>query len=83
MRTRTAWVATAFTSLAFEAARTAFSYYATTFNPGSLYTTTLSAIVVVIVWFYYASVIFILGGEVAQVYELRRVRRRQREVFTD
>jgi len=39
--------------------------------------------VVVIVWFYYASVIFILGGEVAQVYELRRVRRQQREVFTD
>jgi len=28
-------------------------------------------------------VIFILGGEVAQVYELRRVRRQQREVFTD
>ena len=83
VRTRTAWVATAFTSLAFEAARTAFSYYTATFNPGSLYTTTLSAIVVVIVWFYYASVIFILGGEVAQVYELRRVRRQQREVFTD
>jgi membrane protein len=83
VRTRTAWVATAFTSLAFEAARTVFAYYTAQFNPGSLYTTTLSAIVVVIVWFYYASVIFILGGEVAQVYELRRVRRRQREVFTD
>ena len=27
--------------------------------------------------------IFILGGEVAQVFELRRVRRMQREVFTD
>jgi hypothetical protein len=25
--------------------------------------------------------LFILGGEVAQVYELRRVRRQQREVF--
>ena len=60
-----------------------FSYYTATFNPASLYTTTLSAIVVVIVWFYYASLIFILGGEVAQVYELRRVRKRQREVFTD
>ena len=83
IRTRTAWVATAFTSLAFEAARTAFSFYTAKFDPGSLYTTTISAIVVVIVWFYYASVIFILGGEVAQVYELRRVRRQQREVFTD
>jgi membrane protein len=83
VKTRTAWVATAFTSFAFEAARTAFSYYTSTFNPASLYTTTLAAIIVVIVWFYYAAVIFILGGEVGQVYELRRVRRLQREVFTD
>jgi membrane protein len=37
----------------------------------------------VVVWLYYAALIFILGGEVGQVYELRRVRRLQREVFTD
>jgi len=60
-----------------------FSYYTARFNPASLYTTTLAAIIVIIVWFYYAAVIFILGGEVGQVYELRRVRRLQREVFTD
>jgi len=83
VRARTAWVAAAFTSLAFEVARTVFSYYTTTFNPASLYTTTLAAIIIVIVWFYYAALIFILGGEVGQVYELRRVRRLQREVFTD
>jgi len=83
VRARTAWVAAAFTSLAFEGARTAFSYYTTTFNPASLYTTTLAAIIIVIVWFYYAALIFILGGEVGQVYELRRVRKLQREVFTD
>ena len=83
VKARTAWVAAAFTSLAFEAARTAFSYYTAKFNPASLYTTTLAAIIIVIVWFYYAAVIFILGGEVGQVYELRRVRRLQREVFTD
>jgi membrane protein len=61
----------------------AFSVYVRTFNPGSLYTGTLTAIVVVVVWFYYAALIFILGGEVAQVYDLRRVRKRQREVFTE
>ena len=83
VKARTAWVAAAFTSLAFEAARTVFSYYTAKFNPASLYTTTLAAIIVIIVWFYYAAVIFILGGEVGQVYELRRVRRLQREVFTD
>ena len=83
VKTRTAWVAAAFTSLAFEAARTVFSYYTSTFNPASMYTTTLAAIIIVIVWFYYAALIFILGGEVGQVFELRRVRRLQREVFTD
>jgi membrane protein len=82
VRAQTAWVAALFTSLAFEAARFAFSVYVRTFNPGSLYTGTLTALIVVVVWFYYAALIFILGGEVAQVYELRRVRKRQREVFT-
>jgi len=83
IRAQTAWVAALFTSLAFEAAREVFALYATTFNPASLYTGTLTALVVVVVWFYYAALIFILGGEVAQVFELRRVRRMQREVFTD
>ena len=32
---------------------------------------------------YYASFLFIIGGEVAQVYELRRVRKKQREAFED
>ncbi len=83
VRARTAWVATAFTALSFEAARTIFALYTSTFNPASLYTGTLTAIVVMVVWFYYAALIFILGGEVGQVYELRRVRKLQREVFTD
>jgi membrane protein len=83
IRTKTAWVAAGFTSFAFEAARVLFALYATTFNPGSLYTGTLTAIIVVIVWFYYAAVVFLIGGEVGQVFELRRVRKLQREVFTD
>jgi membrane protein len=53
------------------------------FNPGSLYTGTLAALIIVVVWVYYAAMIFILGGEVAQVHELRRVRKRQREAFED
>jgi membrane protein len=83
VRARVAWVATAFTSVAFEAARIAFSFYMETFNPAGLYSGTLTAIVIVVVWFYYAAVIFILGGEVGQVFELRHVRKLQREVFTD
>ena len=68
---------------AVEAARIAFSYYIATFNPAGLYEGTVTGIVIVVVWFYYAALIFILGGEVGQVYELRRVRKRQREVFSD
>jgi membrane protein len=83
VRTKTAWVAAAFTSFAFEAARTAFAYYTQTFNPATLYTGAVTAIIVVVVWFYYAALIFILGGEVGQVFQLRRMRREQREVFTD
>ncbi len=83
VRWRSAWTAALFTSAMFEAARWIFSAYVRTFNPGSLYTGTLTAIVVIVVWTYYAALIFILGGEVGQVYELRRVRRLQREVFTD
>jgi membrane protein len=83
VRASAAFVAAGFTSVAFELARIAFSYYIATFNPGTFYSGALTAIIVLVVWFYYAALIFILGGEVGQVYELRRVRKLQREVFTD
>lgn len=81
VRTSTAWVAAIFTGAMFEIARELFGYYVDTFNPGSLYTGTLITLVAIVVWFYYAALIFILGGEVGQVYELRRTRKLQREVF--
>ena len=83
MRWQTALVACGFTAVMFEIAKTAFGYYAASFKPGSLYTGTIAALVVVVVWVYYASMVFILGGEVAQVYELRHVRMRQHEAFED
>jgi membrane protein len=83
VRTKTAWVAALFTTFMFELAKVAFNAYVESFNPGSLYTGAVAAIVVTVVWVYYAALIFILGGEVGQVYELRRTRKRQREVFLD
>ncbi|MEO7713460.1 MAG: YihY/virulence factor BrkB family protein [Gemmatimonadaceae bacterium] len=83
VRTKTAWVAALFTSVMFEVARFLFSFYVSSFNPGSLYAGTVAAVVVVVSWTYYAAVVFILGGEVGQVYELRRTRKRQREVFLE
>ncbi|MEP6732192.1 MAG: YihY/virulence factor BrkB family protein [bacterium] len=83
VRTKTAWVAATFTTVMFELAKFLFTFYARTFKPGSLYTGSVAAIVVVVFWVYYAALLFILGGEVGQVYELRRTRKRQREVFQD
>lgn len=83
IRWQTALIASLFTSFLLELAKRGFSGYVQSFNPGSLYTGTLAGLIIVVVWVYYAAMIFILGGEVAQVYELRRVRRRQREAFED
>jgi membrane protein len=79
IRTQQALVSAAVASVLFEAARLLFEVYIKHFNPGSLYTGTLAALVIVTFWVYYAALLFILGGEVGQVYELRRVRRLQRE----
>ncbi len=83
VRTRTAWVAALFTTMMFEIAKLIFTSYVSSFNPSSFYTGTVAAIVVVVFWVYYAALIFILGGEVGQVYELRRTRKRQREAFLE
>ena len=83
VRTSTAWVAAIFTAVMFELAKLAFSAYLASFNPASLYTGSLAALAGIVAWVYYAALIFILGGEVGQVYELRRTRRRQRENFKE
>jgi membrane protein len=83
IRSKTALLAAVFTSTMFEIAKGVFTTYVAEFDPGSIYTGTLYALVIVVFWVYYAAMIFILGGEVGQVYELRRVRRLQRETFED
>lgn len=83
VRTKTAWMAAAFTTVMFELAKILFTWYVGSFNPGSFYRGTVATVVIVVVWVYYAALIFILGGEVGQVYDLRRTRKRQRETFLD
>lgn len=83
VRWRAALIAALFTSALFEIAKNVFTAYVRSFNPASLYSGTLYAVVIIVFWVYYAALIFILGGEVGQVYELRRVRRLQRETFED
>jgi membrane protein len=81
IRWQSALVGAVFTSVLFELAKQLFTAYIGSFNPGSLYAGTLYGIVIVVFWVYYAALIFILGGEVGRVYELRRTRRLQRETF--
>jgi membrane protein len=69
---RTAWIGSLTTSLLFEIARTGFGLYVRTLSPSSLYTGTIATLVVVTLWTYYASLIFIIGAEVAHVMEQRR-----------
>ena len=82
VRTRTALLAAIFSGLAFEFAKQIFRWVIASMTPSTLYTGTIAALVIVVIWVYYAALIFLIGGEVGQVYELRRTRKLQREVFT-
>ena len=81
IRWQTALTAAVFSAVAIELAKVLFGAVVSWFNPGSLYAGTLAALIVAVVWVYYVAMIFILGGEVAQVAELRRMRKRQRIVL--
>ena len=81
IRWQTALIAAVFSGLMIELAKYAFGFFVRGLNPGSIYVGTLYAIIIIVIWVYYAALLFIIGGEVGQVYELRRVRRLQREVF--
>ncbi|MGI8499287.1 MAG: YihY/virulence factor BrkB family protein [Gemmatimonadaceae bacterium] len=83
IRWRSAMLAGMVTGVLFQLAKSAFTTYLLHFNPGSLYSGTVAAIVIMVFWTYYSALIFIVGGEVGQVYELRRKRRLQRETFED
>lgn len=75
----TALIAATFTSVFFEILKQAFGWYVTNVaHYGSTYGT-FAVVVVLILWIYYSSVVFILGGEVAQVVMMGRTRRRQKE----
>ncbi len=83
IRWQMALVAATFSSVMFEIAKYVFGIVIVSFSPQTMYTGTVAAAVITVIWVYYGALIFILGGEVGQVFELRRVRKLQREVFED
>jgi len=70
---RTALIAACVTTALFEVARELFRLLLTLLNPSSLYTGTLAVVIAVVFWTYYAAFLFLVGGEVAQAVELRRL----------
>ena len=73
--------AATFTAICWEFLKQAFTFYLTRIaDYGSVYGG-IATLVVVVVWLYYLSIVFILGAEVAQVREMRRVRMNQVEVL--
>lgn len=83
---RTGWtvsiVAASFTSILFEVLKQLFSWYVIHLANYSSTYGNLATLVVLGIWIYYTAVVFILGGEVAQVWAMMRVRRRQKERLT-
>jgi membrane protein len=84
-RRRTPWrmalVAAVFTALAWELLKGLFAMYVLHATSWQKVYGTLVTPVIIVLWIYYSAVVFILGGEVAHVHELLRVRRLQRELL--
>ncbi len=75
IRYRTAVYAATFTAIAHESLKSGFSWYATEVaNYGSTLGN-LATVAVFFFWIYYESLVFILGGEVAQVSTMRKASR--------
>lgn len=77
----TAIVAALFAALGFELLKAAFGWYLANFVDYSVVFFAFATLIVVVIAAYYSSVLFILGGEVGQEFQLRRAMRTQRETF--
>ena len=77
---RTGLVASLFCAVGFEIAKRLFALYVShfvTFNRAAS-NANLVAVLLLLLWIYYTAFIFLLGGEVAETYDLMRMRRLQR-----
>jgi membrane protein len=75
----TSLVAATFTTVLVELLKYLFSWYVVGVADFGSAWGNLATFILLVFWIYYTSVVFILGGQVAQVVSMRRIRRRQRE----
>lgn len=84
VRRDTALVAATVASLSFEVARVLYGVYLAEFATLDRLVSNANAIAggLFLVWMYYTAVVFLIGGEVAQTYDLMRRQREQRAILT-
>jgi membrane protein len=77
---RTALVAAAFCALGFEVAKRLYALYVTRFATLDRVASDANVVALglFLLWIYYTAYLFLLGGEVAETYDLIRMRRSQR-----
>jgi len=77
---RTALVAAVFCALAFEVAKRLYALYLSNFVTLDRLASNanVGAFFLLIVWIYYTNCLFLIGGEIAESYDLARMRRGQR-----
>ncbi len=83
LRWRTALLAAMFSAAAFELAKRLYAVYLTHASfRGSGGDAGIGAVVLFVIWVHYTALVFLLGGVVAETWELRRMQRRQRAILT-
>ena len=82
IRWNAALVASLFAGTAFEVARRIFAFYIVSVASWNRTSTDsqLGAIILAVIWIYYSALVFLLGGVVAETWELRRLQHMQRVV---
>lgn len=77
---RTALLASTFTAILFEIAKRLYGLYLANFASleGPLGDANVGAAVLFVLWVFYTAIVFLLGGVVAETWELRRMQQRQR-----
>jgi len=80
---RTALLASTFTAVLFEVAKRLYGLYLTHFASieSSVGDANIGAAVLFILWVYYTAIVFLLGGVVAETWELRWMQQRQRTIL--
>lgn len=78
IQVRTATIAATFTAIMAEILKFGFTFYVQNVAVFDQFWGNVTTFVVIVLWIYYTSLVFILGGEVAQVVSMHRTRRRQK-----